>query len=112
MDKAIKSNGQLKKFVEHFQLSDEYSNIDFIGNIQLETDNNFFNDNARVLIFFNGFDSYGKVDLISDDLDATEYPIQFEAKFQLFEFVDNVYLKTTGRHPNPYIGEYTLKISI
>jgi len=112
MNKAFKSNGQLKEFVEHFQLSDEHSNIDFIGNIQLETDNNYFNDKARVLIFFNGFDSYGRVDLISDDLDASDYPIQYEAKFQLFEFVDNVYLKTTGSHPNPNIGKYTLKISI
>ena len=111
MNNAIKSCGQLKEFVEHFKLSDSHCNIDFEGRVQIETEKNSFNEIARVRIAFNGFDSYGKVDLINDDLDATDYPIQYEAKFQSFEFIDKTYLKTSGIHPNPNIGKYELRIS-
>ncbi len=112
MKKAIDSQANLKDFVEHFDLSDNNSNIDFIGRIQISTNNKQFNGNARVMITFHEFDSFGMVTIIHEKLDATQYPIQFEAKFQPFKFVDSVYLKTSGQHSNPYIGNYNLKISV
>ncbi len=108
-EKAFESCSNLKEFVEYFKLSDSHCNIDFEGRVQIKTKNNNFNDKARVRITF---DNFGSVYVIHEDVDATEYPVQFEAKWQFFEFIDETYLKTSGKHPNPQIGEYILKISI
>lgn len=112
MEKGYKNLSELKDFIELHDLSDMYSIIHFAAAVSIETaQNKIQNEIMEVRITFDDYDSYGKVFLVSNDLDPYLYPTVFEAKWQEMEHINNVYLQISDTHRrNSIIGKYRVLI--
>jgi len=112
MEQGYINQDELRDFVFKHKLMDKHSNIQFRALVSIKTDNNeLLNEEMNVMITLDGFDSYGKVFLLGDNLDFTKFPIVFEAKWQKMEHVNNIFLKISDIHKkNLKIGKYCIKI--
>ncbi len=109
--KKHKNTSELKEFVLDKDLSDKNSNIFFYAKIELSTAENFAKIEKKVMIRFDGFKSSGKLTILDSELNPYEFPEDFEANWQTFEYVNNQYLNITGTHPKKEIGDYTVEIT-
>lgn len=101
---------ELKEFIEDKNLSDQYSNILFDAKIELTTSKNFAEIETEVRIRFDAYRSSGKLTIINSGLNPYEFPEEFEANYQAFEYKNKEFLKITGTHPRQEIGKYSIKV--
>ncbi len=108
----FRNTTQLQDFVHAKKLMNEYSVINFTAFVVINTAQNRWMQNTRVMITLDGFDNYGTVSILDDDIKADLFPTVLQAKFQTFEFVNNEYLNITGFHKiNAAIGRYSVMIT-
>lgn len=111
MKQAIINSQELSQFVTKNNLRNKHSIIHFNSIVNIKTAKNKIDfKEMEVMISFDGFDNYGKVTLMDDELDPYLYPTEFNAKWQKME-IDVSILKISGFHKdNVDIGNYEVKI--
>lgn len=109
----FKNLNTLKLFVEGNKLSDDNSTIYFKANVSIITiTSTIQNCKMRVSITFDGFDNYGTVMLIENQLDPFSFPTLFKAQWQNFEILNGNVLHISGSYKqNIKIGKYEVKIT-
>ncbi len=111
MDQKDINCGALRDFVETHSLRDNHSVIQFNAIVDIETEQNDSIENLKVGITFDGYNNYGRVDLLDGDLDENLFPTYFDAKWGTFEHDGGIFLRIQGTHPWTQIGKYTAKIT-
>jgi hypothetical protein len=103
---------ELNDFVKYHNLMNRVSIIDFDAKVSIKTvKNTCQNQNVRVMIHLDGYNNYGRLQFIESELDTNLYPNDFDAKYQFFKHIDEVYFQIIGNHTlNSNIGEYEVKI--
>jgi len=106
------SGGALYEFVHHHKLVGKYGGIRFAAKVTIETAHNRFEaPEMEVMVSLTDFNSMGKLTLIENELDPELFPTIFEAKYDTFIHVHEVYLHITGTHKKrPLIGKYSVVI--
>lgn len=111
MSTPSSSHSQLRDFVETHELTNRHSIINFNSIVTIATaQSELSSQEMEIMITFDGFANSGTVSLMENELDPNEFPTRFLAEHQTIEHVDKVSLKITGKHPNPRIGNYEVKI--
>jgi len=110
--KYFENTSELKKFVKDNNLKDSNLNISFNAKIQIQTSINRLETQTEVMIRFDGYNSAGKLTIIdkNDEIDPVLFPEDFEAKWQDFKYLNNHFLEIKGKHPEPIIDEYIVRI--
>jgi len=90
----------------------KYGGIRFAAKIVIETEYNRHEaQEMEVMVSLTDFNSMGKLGLIENELDPDLYPTDFDAQYQNFTHVHDVYLHITGTHKKqPLIGKYLVTI--
>ncbi len=103
---------QLKKFIEVNKLMYNNNVVNFIGIITINTKyNKISKKEIPIMINFNGFDNNGVLEVFDDDIVPEIFPSKFNAKYDSFENINDIYLKITGFHKiNPNISNYEVTI--
>lgn len=109
--KDINNTSELKEFVEDQKLSDANSNIRFKAKIEIKTSKNVGEFETEVIIRFDGYNSAGKLTILESSINPYQFPEEFEAKYQSFEYLNNEYLQIEGKHPKKEIGSYKVDIT-
>ena len=106
------SGQSLYEFVHHHKLVGKYGGIRFAAKVTIETAHNKFEaPEMEVKVSLTDFNSLGKPSLIENELDPELYPTDFEAEYQTFTHVHEVYLHIAGTHKKrPLIGKYSVVI--
>lgn len=108
------SFNQISNFVNQNRLRDDKSNILFKAEVTFSTaltNSKVFESIIR--IEFNGYDGFGKLEILANDIDSKIYPTSFSALFQTYSIDENGNLCITGYHnQNPRIGSYMVLIRI
>ncbi|MDM1551807.1 hypothetical protein [Empedobacter falsenii] len=112
MEQKNINSQQLREFVHQHKLMNRHSIIQFNAIVNISTaKNKLTNQNIRIMVTLDGFDSYGQVTLLENDLDPYLFPTVFEAKWQKMKHIDNKYLEISDVHTkNQDIGKYNVKI--
>jgi hypothetical protein len=112
MEQKYTSHSELKNFVQSHKLRNSHSLINFISIVTIETaENKITNREMEILITFDGYDNYGSISLLENELDPYAYPTKFFAKHQEMKYVNGEFLLIKGNHTkNPAIGNYEVKI--
>jgi len=112
MEEKFDNTYALKDFVEVHNLSNSHSIIQFNSIVSITTALNEIRDmKIKTWISFADFDSYGKVTFLDGNLDYRLFPTTFDAKWQDFSHIGNMYLAINGFHTkNPSIGRFEVKI--
>lgn len=102
----------LNEFVHHHKLIGKYGTIRFMAKITIGTAHNRFESQGmEVMVNLADYNSMGKLSLIENELDPELYPTIFDAKYDTFNHVHEVYLQITGTHTKrPLIGKYSVII--
>ncbi|MBL6445023.1 hypothetical protein JMN32_01800 [Fulvivirga sp. 29W222] len=112
MEQKYINNQQLREFVQQHELMNSHSIIQFNSIVSITTaKNKLTNEQMRIMVTYDGYDSYGQLTLLESDIDPYLFPTVFEAKWQNIKHVDNEYLEINGVHTqNQDIGKYIVKI--
>lgn len=111
MELGYTNNRELKNFVGGHSLQNKYSIIQFSANVNIKTEQAELTEEMNVSITFDGYQNFGRVSLLESHLDTEVFPTMFDAQWQTFEHVEDVFLKIQGFHKQkPKIGEYVVKI--
>ncbi len=112
MEPKYISGEALSDFVHYHDLQDRNSNCFFKALVTITTSQNkITNEEMKVMITLDGYNSTGEVSLLDHNLDPYLYPTVFKAKYSPIEHINKEYLKIMDTHKqNPKIGKYTVKI--
>jgi len=111
-DGKLASFLQIKKFVDDNHLRNSKGNVLFnaevVFNTASKSDVVYV---SEISIGFTGYNVYGDLKILENNIDSRVFPTDFSANFQDYKIDGNGNLLITGFHEkNPKIGKYDVTI--